>query len=222
MNGLKRLRRLIFPPKCLLCGELLGAQELDLCHQCRIHAPEFPPPKNRHPHLDSWLAMWYYEGNVRRSLLRYKFYGKRNYARGYGRLLAMRLLRERAGQFDVVTWVPISRRRRLRRGYDQVELLAQAVGRELGCTPVRCLHKRRHTPPQSGIHGAAQRRANVLGAYAALEPERFRGKRVLLLDDILTTGATMSECARVLLTAGALEVHAAAIAAAGNDKKTGR
>lgn len=222
MNGLKRLGRLLFPPKCLLCGTLLGDLELDLCRPCRIHAPEFPPPKNRHPYLDSWLAMWYYEGDVRRSLLRYKFYGKRNYARSYGRLLAMRIFREWVGQFDVVTWVPISRRRKLRRGYDQVELLARAVGRELGIEPVRCLRKHRHTPPQSGIRGAAQRRANVLGAYEAVEPERFRGKRVLLLDDILTTGATMSECARVLLTAGALEVHAAAIAAAGNDKKTGR
>lgn len=210
---------LLFPRKCLLCGKILTKNELDLCRECRVHGPEHPASKIRHPYLDSWLAMWYYENNVRRSLLRYKFYGKRSFAQGYGRLLAMRLLQERDGQYDLIAWVPISWRRRLSRGYDQVELLAKAVGRELGMEPVRCLRKCRHNPPQSGIKGKAERRANVLGVYEPVDPERFRGRRVLLLDDILTTGATMEECARVLLTAGATEIHAVAIAAARNDKK---
>ena len=219
MRFLKWLGRLLFPPKCLLCGKVLGRDELDLCKTCRIHGPEHPDSKIKHPYLDSWLAMWYYEGDVRHSLLRYKFYGKRGFAKGYGRLLAMRLLREREGQYDLITWVPISRLRKLKRGYDQVELLARAIGRELGAEPVRCLRKCRHNPPQSGIKGKAERRANVLGVYEPVEPENFRGRRVLLLDDILTTGATMGECARVLLTAGATQIHAAAIAAARNDKK---
>ena len=114
--------------------------------------------------------------------------------------------------------MPISRRRKLWRGYDQVELLAQAVCRELDAAPIRCLKKIRHTPAQSGIKGSAQRKANVLGAYKAVQPEVFVGKRVLILDDIITTGATISECARVLLTAGAKEVHCAAIAAAKHHK----
>ena len=79
--------------------------------------------------------------------------------------------------------------------------------------PVRTLRKIRHNPPQSGITGQAERRANVLGVYEAVGPESFKDKRVLLLDDIITTGATAGECARVLLTAGAKEVHCAAIAA---------
>lgn len=211
--------RLLFPAKCLLCGRLLRNNELDLCRDCRIHGPEHPELKNKHPYLDSWLAMWYYEDNVRRSLLRYKFYGKRCFAKGYGRLLAMRLQREREGQYDLIAWVPVSRWRRLTRGYDQVELLAKAVGRELGMEPVRCLRKFRHNPPQSGIKSKAERRANVLGVYKPVEPERFRGRRVLLLDDIMTTGATLEESARVLLTAGAAEVHGAILAAVRNDKK---
>ena len=214
MRLLRRIGRLLFPPKCLLCRRLLKKEELDLCRTCRIHGPEAPSSKIKYPFLDSWLAVWYYEEDVRRSLLRYKFHGKRSYASGYGRILAMKLLREREDRYDLITWVPISRLRRLRRGYDQVELLAKAVGGELDTEPVQCLRKCRHTPPQSGIKGRAERRANVLGAYEPVEPERFKGKRVLLLDDIVTTGATLSECARVLLTAGATEIHAAAIAAA--------
>ena len=80
-------------------------------------------------------------------------------------------------------------------------------------TPVSTLKKIRHNRPQSGITGAEKRKANVLGAYRAVSPDKVAGKRVLLLDDILTTGATMSEAARVLKTAGAKEVHGAAVAA---------
>ena len=213
MRLLHRIANALFPPKCILCGKILEKNELDLCADCRIDAPDCPVKRTKLPFLDSWLAVWHYEDNVRRSLLRYKFHNKRHYAASYGRLLAMKILREREGTFDLITWVPISRWRKLRRGYDQVELLAQAVCAELRMEPTQTLRKIRHNPPQSGIVGQAQRRANVLGVYEAVEPENFKDKRVLLLDDIITTGATLGECARVLLTAGAKEVHCAAIAA---------
>ena len=126
----------LFPPKCILCGRILERNEMDLCHHCRINAPEYSKGNLKLQFLDSWTAIWYYEENVRRSLLRYKFYNARSYAQGYGRILAMKLLTEYPDGFDILTWIPISRLRKLRRGYDQVELLAQAVGRELGIQPV--------------------------------------------------------------------------------------
>ncbi len=205
---------LLFPRKCLLCGKLLERDELDLCRKCRIDGPECKISREKLPFLDSWLALWHYEGGARHSLIRYKFHNRRSMAQGYGRLLAMKLLREREGDFDLITWVPISPLRKLRRGYDQVELLAKAVGRELAMEPVRCLKKVRHNPPQSGVVGQAQRRANVLNVYKVVGPEQFQGKRILLLDDIITTGATAGECARILLTAGAKEIHCAAVASA--------
>ncbi len=208
------LMQLLFPPKCILCGTILEKQELDLCRQCRMEAPLYTNCKRKIQFLDSFAAVWYYEGNVRRSLLRYKFYGARSFASAYGRFLAMKLLEAYPDGFDVLTWIPVSPLRRLRRGYDQVELLAKAVGKELGMTPVPLLKKVRHNRPQSGIHGGAQRRANVLGAYRELDRQIIAGQRILLLDDILTTGATAGEAARVLLTAGAKEVHCAAVAAA--------
>ena len=93
------------------------------------------------------------------------------------------------------------------------ELLAKAVGKELGMKPERTLKKLRNNPPQSGMKDFSARRANVLGVYRVIDPENLRGKRVLLLDDIITTGATVSECARTLLTAGAKEVYCVAVAA---------
>ena len=208
------LMELLFPPKCVLCGTLLKAGETDLCRTCRTEAPEYPSRKIKLQFLDSFAAVWYYEGNVRRSLLRFKFQNARSYASCYGRMLAMKLLREYPEGFDVLTWVPVSRLRRLRRGYDQVELLAKAVGAELGMTPVPMLKKIRNNRPQSRLDSASARRANVLGAYKLLDGAQAKGKRVLLLDDILTTGATAGECARMLLSAGAKEVHCAAVAAA--------
>ena len=205
---------LLFPPKCVLCRKLLKNGEIDLCGDCRLDAPEYPNRKIKIPFLDSFAAVWYYEGNVRRSLLRYKFRNARSYSLSYGRILAMKLLRQYPDGFDLLTWVPVSRLRRIRRGYDQVELLARAVGKELGVTPVPTLKKIRNNRPQSRIHDASARKANVLGAYRILEGADVTGKRVVLLDDILTTGATAGECARILLSAGAKEVHCAAVAAA--------
>ena len=206
--------RLLFPPKCILCGKLLREEETDLCRSCRTDSPECHKNNLTFSFLDSWAAVWYYDGYIRKSLHRYKFGRARHYADGYGRLLAMKLSAEYPEGFDVLTWVPVSRIRKFTRGYDQVELLAAAVGRELGMEPVRTLRKLRNNPPQSGIDRIEKRRANVLGIYRIENPEQVTGKRVLLLDDILTTGATAGECARVLLTAGAKEVHCGCIAVA--------
>ena len=71
------LMELLFPPKCVLCRKLLKNGELDLCAACRVDGPEYPNRKIKLPFLDSFAAVWYYEGYVRRSLLRYKFYGAR-------------------------------------------------------------------------------------------------------------------------------------------------
>lgn len=208
------LGELLFPEKCVLCGALLERGHQDLCKTCRIEAPWHPNHKYKPQFLDSFTAVWYYEGYVRKSLLRFKFYNARGNARSYGRLLAMKLLTAYPEGFDLLTWVPVSSLRKLRRGYDQVEQLAKAVGEELGMKPVSLLRKIRHNPAQSGISDPAARKANVQGVYRVKDPGAVAGKRILLLDDILTTGATAGEAGRTLLGAGAKEVHCAVIAAA--------
>ncbi len=211
--------RLLFPPKCVLCRCLLSKEETDLCHHCRIHGPEFSRAKRNIPFLAHWTAVWYYKDDVRKSIHRFKFGNRRSYAPIYARLLISRVQTMRLDNFDILAWVPTSLLRQLKRGYDQSELLAKALGRDLGCDAVGVLKKVRHTPPQSGFRDAARRRANVLGAYKVIDRERIAGKRILLLDDVITTGATASECAKTLLIAGAKEVCFAAVAAAYHDKK---
>ena len=204
---------LLFPRKCILCRRLLRREELDLCGDCRRDVDPYASGERKFKFLDSMTAVWYYEENVRRSIVRYKFYGARYLAANFGRLIAMRVLQEEL-EFDLITWVPVSRWRKFRRGFDQVELLARAGGRELGHGPVRCLRNIRNNKKQSTLRDAAERRANVLGVYRVTDPEPVANKKILLLDDVLTTGATAGECARVLLTAGAKEVHCAVLAAA--------
>ena len=197
MKLIKIIADLLFPPKCLLCRRILQDGELDLCHSCRIDAPECPISRKKLAFIDSWASVWYYEGNVRRSLLRYKFYGARSHAQGYGRMLAMKLSETHPEGFDILTWVPISKLRKLHRGYDQVQLLADTVGGELGMQPVCLLKKIRNNPPQSGITGSAQRRANVLGVYQITQAEladklvaRYDAPRELIerdLQNILNT-----------------------------------
>lgn len=211
------VKHLLFPEKCVLCGRLLKRPELDLCHRCETEQPLAVSTKKKIPFLSGWTAVWYYEGHVRSSLLRFKFGNRRSYARAYGRLLAKKLL-ERQEKYDIITWVPISAQRKRKRGYDQVELIAGEFCLQLGRTPVSCLKKVRHNTAQSSLAAEAQRRANVLGAYCVPDPQFIKGKRVLLLDDIITTGSTVSECAKTLLVAGAAEVYGAAIAAAKHHK----
>ena len=208
----------LFPDKCVLCRKILENNESDICHHCRANAPEFIHGKKSIPFVAEWTAVWYYKDNVRNSLLRYKFYNARNYAAVYGRHLAMKLLQNNTC-FDILTWVPISCSRKLRRGYDQVELISKAVGKELGVSPIPTLKKIRNTPPQSNLADPSARRANILGAYRALDCDSIRGKRILILDDVITTGSTVSECAKTLLVSGASEVICAAVAAASKDKK---
>ena len=209
-----RFWNLFFPPKCVLCKKLLTESETDLCRNCRENAPEVGTQKIKLSFLAQWTGVWYYKENVRQSILRYKFYGRRSYAECYGRLLAMKLQREGWDDTDVLTWIPISGRRKRTRGYDQVQVLGNVVARELGIPLVPTLRKIRHTKPQSTMGSAAHRRANILGAYEVIDPGLVRDQRILLLDDIITTGTTASESARMLLTAGAKEVKLATLAVA--------
>lgn len=217
-----RIYSLLFPPKCILCKKLLTQEQTDLCHKCREEQPLFSGNKIKLSFLAQWTGLWYYKENVRQSLLRYKFSGRRSYGAAYGRLLAMKLQQEGWTDTDVLTWAPISRQRKRRRGYDQVEVFGTCLARELGMELVPTLRKIRNTKPQSTMGDAAHRRANVLGAYEVIDPKLVQNKRVLLLDDIVTTGATASECARMLLTAGAKEVKLATLAVASHEKTSNK
>ena len=136
------------------------------------------------------------------------------YADCYGRLMASCIREHLNGRFDLITWVPLSTKRAKARGYDQAMLLALAVALELDDVAVETLVKTTHIQAQSTITDKEMRRANVSGVYELRDKELINGKRILLIDDIITTGSTLAECARVLLMGGAESVVCATLARA--------
>ena len=202
---------LVCPRKCVICRRIMDREPGTVCAECRrkLMPPEKGPKRGQH--YKDCVCGFSYDGELRQAMLRFKFGGKRVYARTFGQLLAKAVLARTEVTFDCITYVPLSRKRRRKRGYDQAGLLAEALGRELGIPVIAAVRKVRDTPPLSRIHDAAVRRAKIHDAYAPLQPEAWAGKRLLLVDDILTTGATLSEVSRVLLQAGAASVSCAVL-----------
>jgi len=213
---------LLFPPKCPFCRTILEEGEVLLCPDCQRKLPwaEGKPAQRTMEFVELCTAPLWYRDTVRESHHRYKFSGVRAYARPYAALMAQCVNDRLQDRFDVVTWVPLSRKRLRKRGYDQSRLLAEHLARQLDmpCRPM--LKKIRDTKAQSGLKGESERRANVLGAYVPLGSAQMWEERVLLVDDVVTTGATMSECARILRGAGAERVVCVALALAGNHSET--
>ena len=158
------------------------------------------------------LSPLYFEHPVRGSIHRFKFRGCQSYCFTYGPILADCIASHYAGQYDILSWVPVSSKRRRTRGYDQAELLARSTAQALGVPLVATLFKVKDTPPQSSLTDRARRRANISGAYTCLDPAQIVGQRILLIDDVVTTGSTFSESARCLLSAGADNVLCASLA----------
>lgn len=198
---------LLFPARCLLCGERT-AGGADFCPDCAAKAPKEPYRRLLEPAGSGErplrvLAPFAYRGGLCGTLHRFKFQGRRALAEPLGRQMARVLPREEAGSFDGVAWVPMTAKSRRKRGYDQSFLLAKAVARELGLPCLSLLEKLRETDVQHSL-SKTKRVQNIKNAYGAAP--NAAGKKILLIDDIVTTGATLTECARQLYRAGAKEV----------------
>ena len=204
---------LIYPPKCAFCHKNVKDGTVRICEDCERKLPYTRNfGRKKIEFVSQCVAPLYYEDDVRESLRRFKFESCSGYAKAYAPMVADCIRQTILDRFDVLSWIPVSRERLRQRGYDQAELLAKAVAKELGLQAEPVLRKKRNTPPQSQTGSAEKRRANIAGAYAVLKPERVQGKRILLLDDIVTTGSTVRECAKALGLAGAEEVLCAAVA----------
>jgi ComF family protein len=142
--------------------------------------------------------------------LKLKFRRHPELSAGMGRMMALKV---KALGADTVTFVPMLPEKKRQRGYDQAELLAKAVAGSLKRPCKKLLEKSEGHAAQHTL-GEQQRRENVRGLFSAAKPGEIRGKRILLVDDVFTTGATSGECARILLAAGAKSVSLAVVAIA--------
>lgn len=195
-------------PVCLRCGKEIAAAEAEYCYDCSRHPRSFV----------RGYALAVYDRTMRDSLSRFKNAGRMDYADWYAAAFEERLGEELRGlQADCLVPVPVHRSRLSKRGYNQAGLVAKRLGKILN-RPVlhQALVRRRRTRAQKYL-GGRERSRNLEGAFRAGR-QPVRGLRVLLIDDIYTTGATAEACTQALLSAGAREVYLACICIGENDE----
>lgn len=185
---------------CAACQTpFVSAYPLDrrgLCALCR---------REETPGYDAAFSYGFYDGPLRRLIHLFKFQRVETLAVPLGRHMALALPRDR--QFDLIVPMPLHWRRRWMRGFNQAALLAGEVSRRTGIPLAgrRALVRRRHAVPQSGLSSAARRR-NATGLFEVVDRQQIAGRRIILVDDVLTTGATAQSAARALKRAGAVRV----------------
>ncbi len=160
----------------------------ELCGRCLSNGPAY----------DRLIACVSYQGNLRNSLHRYKFGGRSDLHTSFALMMCSQLLSFGCTDFDAVVPVPLSKERLRERGFNQSELLAKDIAKRFHVPCVsNALNKCRNTKRQSELH-ENQRSANVRGAFTLSNPDAVRGRKILLVDDIFTTGATTREAAKTL------------------------
>jgi len=227
------LLSLLYPPRCAVCRTLGCA--LPLCETCVASVVPVPEPTCLHcghslepgrecsdcqkhpPAFDRARALGAYQGVLREAVHCFKYKNCPALAEPLGSLLAAQARTQsdalRGLKFDGVLPMPMHAGRRRTRGYNQSERLARVVARELGLPlDTALLTRARATRQQVGLT-AERRRSNLQGAFRVSRPQNAAGKTFLLIDDVMTTGSSLSECAAMLKLAGAHGVYALVLAA---------
>jgi len=168
---------------------------------------------NDRPEYDYARSAAVYEGALREALHAFKFSGKRALARPLGDLAVEQCVASLPDGIDAAIAVPLARERERERGFNQAALIAEPLSAHMSVPARPLLERVRYTTTQTAFD-RAERMENLHNAFRLRKKMNVRELRVLLIDDVLTTGATLSECARVLKQAGASEVHAATAARA--------
>lgn len=216
------LLHMFFPNRCPFCDRVIEASK-HCCSRCedKLVQPETSRCvfcgetdcrcAEQGRCIDYAVSAFFYEDQPKQAMLGLKYHGKRWYAEHLAWYLAEQLRKQAfTKEISVITFVPMSAKKQKKRGYNQAELLARALGEELSL-PVRpMLQKIKETGEQHTL-SARQRKYNLVGAYDLLASGIAAGERILLTDDVLTTGNTMRCCADVLKSDGAERIYAAAI-----------
>lgn len=189
-------------PACPACGGFLDTI-FGRCSHCQWEQPR--------PWLRA-VALYEYRGAVRDAVTRLKFHHAPHLIRGLAEPAAD-AVRRTGEPVDLLVPVPLHWGRFWQRGYNQSEIFARYCAARLGVPCCRALKRTRPTPHQLSL-SRRERLANLKGAFAVVDPEKIKGRNVWIVDDVLTTGATLSECSRTLLQAGAKTTRVLVIARA--------
>jgi ComF family protein len=206
-----RILAFIFPDRCTGCGK----KEITFCRDCQERSRIKTRDKNSILYLDKLYHWGIYEDKIlRQALRRFKFHGTYGLAHPFSDMMKELIspLLSSYKENGILIPIPAHEKSKLVRGYNQAELLAQNLSRKT-LIPVNtfALRKVINTKSQTSLSGS-ERIFNVKNSFSVSNPDAVRNKKILLVDDVTTTGATLSEAARVLKQAGALEVAGLVIA----------
>lgn len=233
---------LIIPPACLACHEPLGEHNA-VCASCWNGINFIRPPLCDRlglpmpfdsggtiisaraaadpPLYDRARAVAHFSGVMRDMILVFKYADAHNARRLFGRWLTSAGA-ELIADCDIIAPVPMHPRRLFSRRYNQAAILAREIAKTSGhrYEPI-LINRIRHTESQAGLTSRDQRRRNLAGAFAASprQQQRIAGRKILLIDDVITTGTTLNACARVLRRAGAARIDALALAIVTDDSQ---
>ncbi len=218
MNFLDKVLNFIFPPVCGICGKLGEKYLCEKCKQKLINSDAFlnqldSYANNKTSFIDEHFYLFSYKGVVREKILQYKFSDKAYLANTISEFfINNEKLYRFFKKYDIMIAVPISKLRNRERGYNQSELIATKISK-LGLIKFekKLLVKIKNNKPQSSLD-KSQRAENVKNVYKVQNEQKIKGKRILIFDDIYTTGATTNECAKVLKQSGAKTVGVLTIA----------
>lgn len=212
---LRRASDAVYPPYvcCPLCGREKFLPEEGICEECRAslrYAPELEPL----PPLSGLYSLWQYSGAGREAVLRLKY----SNATYLADVFAEQMRIPQDWLFDYIIPVPLHRSRLRKRGYNQSEMLANAISNLHGGRPVYAgyLKRNKRTRPQQGL-SESQRRRNLQGVFTA--SLKVKGAHILLIDDVVTTGTTLQCCAEELIRKGAVAVYAVTVCCVPKDRQ---
>lgn len=196
---------IFFPNKCLICSGYVRAKQ-PVCRRCKREVLErrnFTIKVKRTNKFFSCYSLGIYQKYLRYCILRYKFMRKLSYARKFAWAICEIMPENEFSNYDMITYVPLSENRLKTRGYNQAEILARKISENIEVELVGTLSKIKENRVQASL-SREERIKNVKGVYKTIYD--VRGKNIIIVDDILTTGATLNECAKMLYQSGAKNV----------------
>lgn len=201
--------------ECLICKSRLKNANT-LCQNCLdLFEKRQDQTINKIDHIDQVYIGYYYHGLLKESILKFKFSNERHLAKAFGEILSDYIIEEGIHKnVDLMLAVPLHKTSMKKRGYNQADLICKEIEKNLQIKYIKDnLVKIRHTKEQARL-GLDDRRLNVKDAFSLKDPKKIANKKVLIVDDLVTSGATMENCAKVLKEAGASHVIGLGLASA--------
>lgn len=215
MKIIKNIGNIIFSQDniCLFCRENKGGFSNHICTNCKNLIEITNKEINLElPHIENTYYSVLYNKFIRENLHRFKFQGKSYLYKPFGEILIHTIkAKEIRNKVEAITFVPIHRRKNALRGYNQAELLARYIGKNLDIPLLNNHLKKIKWTVEQNTLGKVDRKNNLKDSFEAINIEDFKNKEILLIDDIITTGTTMEECGKVLMKKGAKKVYGLAL-----------